>query len=420
MSAVFHPRALLALATSLVLCFALVGCNGQQQPGDQEPAPADPAVETPTDEEPAPAATDDEPAPADEEPAPADEEPAPGDEAAADPSEPLKTAEPLVKVDPEVHNTPDGMCVLPSGDVLVSVPNINDESQPPAIMKLTKDNELVHWYTPPKHPETGKAYPFGICRDPDSGDIYYADLQWFAEKACKGNSRVVRIPMEGGEPGEAEVVVEGMHVANAVVVRDGYLYVSDTSMVPMEEGDESVTTGVYKIDLADAPVTLKQPLEEDPHCIATILSYNTEVAFGADGLTFDSDGNMYIGNFADGTLHKVEFDDEGNVTSEMPVPIWAKAPFMKSCDGIFFCPHSETIYVADSIANAVQMVSLEGDVQCLAQEPTDDGLGGKLDQPAEVAIRDGDVIVSNFDMPVPGGVNQTFEVPNWLSIIRMD
>jgi DNA-binding beta-propeller fold protein YncE len=191
-------------------------------------------------------------------------------------------------------------------------------------------------------------------------------------------------------------------------------------MVPMKEGDESVLTGVYKVKLSDAPVTLKQPLDQDPHCIATIVSYNTAVGFGADGLTFDPDGNMYIGNFCDGTMHKIEFDAEGNATTEKPAPVWAKAPFMKSCDGIFFNKDDNKIYVADSIANAVQIVSLDGSVQCLAQEPTDDGANGKLDQPAEVLVRGREVIATNFDMPVPGGVNQTFEVPNGLSVIPLD
>ncbi len=403
MSRFLHCCRMLLATVSLLVCFALIGCEGANQPTGGEPQ-ADPGGEVP----------------AGEEPAATEEQPAPGAEAAADPSKPLKTAEPLVMLDPKVHNTPDGMCVLPNGEVLVSVPNINDDSQAAAIMKLTKENQLVDWYTPPTHPDTGKAYPFGICVDPDSGDVYYADLQWFAEKKPNWKSRVMRIPMAGGEPGEAEVVVDGMVVANAVVVRDGHVYVSDTSMVPMKEGDKSVTTGVYKVKLSDTPLVLTQPLEDDPHCIAKILSYNTEVGFGADGLTFDSQGNLYIANFADGTLHKVEFDADGNVTTEMPVPVWAKAPFMKSCDGIFYCKKSDKIYVADSSANAVQVVSLDGSVQCLAQEPTDDGADGKLDQPCEVVIRDGDMIISNFDMPVPGGVNQTFEVPNGLSIIHMD
>jgi sugar lactone lactonase YvrE len=331
------------------------------------------------------------------------------------PKKPRRQAELLIEL-PEYCNTPDGMCVLPDGNVLLSVPNINDQTAPALIMKITPDDKLEKFYDPPKHPDTGKAYPFGICVDPDSGDVYYADLQWFAEMKPNWKSRVIRIPMKDGKPGEAEVVVDGLIVANAVVVRDGCLYVSDTTMVP---DSKPLITGVYKIKLSEKrPVQLTKPLEDDPHCIATILTHNEKVPFGADGLCFDCDGNLYIGNFADGTVHKVEFDENGEPTTEKPAPIWAQAKFMKSADGLFYDKKKKEIYVADSLANAIQIVTLDGKVRTLAQEPTFDGKDGRMDQPCEAVLRGRDVIISNFDMPVEGGVNTEFEVPNCISIIR--
>ena len=325
-------------------------------------------------------------------------------------------AELLVKL-PDSCNTPDGMCLLPDGNIILSVPNINDETQPARLMKITPENQLEQFYDPPKHPDTGKVYPFGICVDPASGDIYYADLQWFAEKKPNYKSRVMRIPMKDGKPGEAVVVLSGMVVANAVVVRDGYLYVSDTTMVP---DSKPLVTGVFRIKLDEEGLELKQPLEEDPHLIATIETLNEKIPFGADGLTFDGQGNLYIANFADGTIHKVEFDEQGNPKDSKPSPIWAKADFMKSCDGIFYDSASKEIYVADSLANAVQIVSLDGAVRTLVQEPTFDGADGRLDQPCELLLRGKEVIVSNFDMPVEGGVNTEFEMPNTISVIRLD
>ena len=38
----------------------------------------------------------------------------------------------------------------------------------------------------------------------------------------------------------------------------------------------------------------------------------------------------------------------------------------------------------------------------------------------EVVIRGKEMVVSNFDMPVEGGVNKKFEVPNFLSVIKME
>ncbi len=332
---------------------------------------------------------------------------------AADPATPRAKSELLVRL-PAWANTPDGMCLTHDGEIILSVPNINDQSQAAFLMKITRDNRAEMFYPCPPHPDTGRAYPFGICVGP-KGDIYYADLQWFADPENPGhNSRVMRIPMKNGKPGVAEAVVTGMVVANAVVVRGGNLYVSDTLMVP---GTDPGISGVFRIPLGEECVELQQPLQEDPHLIATIETINMEVAFGADGLTFDSKGNLYIGNFADGTLHKVAFDADGN---PQPAVISARAPFMKSCDGIFCDLTTDKIYIADSIANAVQVVCPDGSVYTLAQDPENEGADGQLDQPCEVLLRGNEVIVSNFDFPVPGGVNTVFEVPNTICRIPLD
>ena len=93
---------------------------------------------------------------------------------------------------------------------------------------------------------------------------------------------------------------------------------------------------------------------------------------------------------------------------------------MKSCDGIFCDLATDNIYVADSIANAVQIVSPDGVVQTLAVDEENDGSGGRLDQPCEVLLRGNEVLVSNMDFPVPGGVNTKWDKPYTLSIIRLE
>jgi hypothetical protein len=333
--------------------------------------------------------------------------------AAGDPSRPRKQAELLVRL-PDYCNTPDGMCLYPDGNIILAVPNVNDQSQPAVLMKITPDNKAELFYRPPLHPDTGKAFPFGICVGPN-GDLFYADLQWFANpEEPNYKSRVMRIPMKDGKPGEAVVFCSGLVVANAVIVKDGYLYTSDTIMVP---GSKPLISGVFRFPLDKEGVEVKRPLQEDPHLVATIESHNPDIGFGADGLTFDSKGNLYIGNFADGTLHQVKFDAQGK---PQPATIFAKAPFMKSCDGIFCDLATDRIYVADSVANAIQVVTPRGRVFTLAQDPENDGADGRLDQPAEVLIRGREVIASNFDFPVPGGVNTKFEMPNTLVRIPLD
>ena len=67
----------------------------------------------------------------------------------------------------------------------------------------------------------------------------------------------------------------------------------------------------------------------------------------------------------------------------------------------------------------VKVVSPDGSVQTLAQNPDSDGSGGELDQPCEVLLRGNEIIVSNMDFPV-GGVNKTFDKPYTMSAIRLD
>jgi sugar lactone lactonase YvrE len=337
--------------------------------------------------------------------------------AAADPSVPLKQARALVQL-PDYINAADGMCLMPDNSVLISAPNINDQKQPPWILRLTPDNKLEKFFDPIKHPDTGKAFPFGICVDPASGDVYYADLQWFAETKPNWKSRVVHIHMKDGKPTKATVLALGLIISNAVYIRNGYLYTTDTMTIP---DSKPLVSSVFRFKLSEEPLEVKKPLEKDPHRIGSILTHHPKIPFGSDGLTFDSRGNMYVGNFADGTVHKFEFDAQGQpkFTPDKPSPPWAKAPFMKSCDCIFYDAKSDKIYVADAQANAVQIVSMDGSVQCLAQELTDDGANGKLDQPSEVLVRGDEVIVSNFDFPVEGGVNKHFEMPNFMSVIKL-
>jgi hypothetical protein len=141
-----------------------------------------------------------------------------------------------------------------------------------------------------------------------------------------------------------------------------------------------------------------------------------ESLIGADGVTMDNGGNLYVSNFADGAIYKIAFEDDG---TPKPAALFAKSSFMKSADGLFFDPQRQVIFVADSMANAIQMVFLDGAVRTLAQDPENDGSGGRLDQPSEALVRGNELIVCNFDMPVPGGVNKNYDAPYTISIIQL-
>ena len=336
------------------------------------------------------------------------------DEAKPQAAKGAKKTELLISLPTDVCNTPDGMCLLPDGNVILSVPNFNDQKQAPLLAKITKDNKFEVFFKLPDNPDTKKPFgPLGICVEP-SGNLLVADFQ---QDAVRG-SRVVRIVVKDGKPVEAVPVITGFHVSNAVIIRDGNLYVSETKIDPEAK---PATSGVFRFKLdeldGDKPVALAEDELKDPHLLATITTDDAELPLGADGLCFDKQGNLYIGNFAGATVHKFEFDADGKVASNT---ILAKAPFMKSCDGLFFDPVKEVIYVADSRANAIQVVTLDGKVSTLAANGDTDGSDGGMDQPCEVLLRGRELIVSNMDWPVPGCINKEWNKPYTLSVIKLD
>ncbi len=318
----------------------------------------------------------------------------------------------LVKL-PAGCNTPDGMCLLGDGNVILSMPNFNNMEEGASLMKITPDNKVEKFLELGKNPDTGDLIgPLGVCLAP-SGDLFLADYQMNGKK----QSRVLRIPMKDGKPGEPVPAIDGFHVSNAVICHGGYLYVSETQIdVEAQPG----TSGVLRFKLEDIDkgvIKLADDVTKDPHFLGIIEIHNQEVRFGADGLCLDKDGNLYCGNFADGTLHRFEFDDEGKVKSNT---IFAKADFMKCCDGIFYNPKTDEVYTTDSITNAIHAVAMDGTVRTIARNGDTDGLDGGMDQPCEVLLRGNELIASNMDWPIPGCVNKEYNEPCTLSVILIE
>jgi hypothetical protein len=322
----------------------------------------------------------------------------------------LKQATLLVEL-PDYCNTPDGMALLPDGGFVLSVPNYNDPTPGAFIMKVSASNEVTKLFVPPPHPQTQKAGPMGICLAP-SGDLYYADNQFSPE--TPELSRVMRIAMKDGQAQEATTVVSGLNVANAVAIKGDYLYVSDSILVP---GSKPLVSGIFRFKIGEEGITLRPPPVMDKHLITKIESHNEAIGYGADGLCFDSKGNLYCGNFADGTIHKITFDEQGEVTSNS---IWVNDPKMKCADGLFCDLKTDRILVADMVQNAIQIVHPDGTVETIAMNGDTDGADGSIDQPCEAILRGNEVIISNMDWPFAGVVNTTWDKPYTLSVVTMD
>ena len=311
---------------------------------------------------------------------------------------------------PACCNTPDGLEVLPNGSLLLAAPNFTDDSSPGVVLEITPDNRATPFYYPAVHPESKKVYPMGI-RAGRNGDLYVADCQALA--IPKGASRLLRIVMRNGKPVDTQIVAQGFDMANGVAIRGGHVYLTDSSIGTR---DDRTLSAVFRFRLDERNVVMQSSLSEDPHCIAVFETESQEIPVGADGIAFDSRGNLFIANCGDAILHKLTFDDRGKVSSNTK---FARSSQMKSADGLFCDHRTDTIYVADILNNAIFTVLADGTVRLLCKNGDSDGSDGSMDAPSEAIVRGSELIISNFDRVFPGAVNTESSMPCTLSVFPL-
>ncbi len=314
----------------------------------------------------------------------------------------------LFAVLPDQCPTPDGMAIAPDGDLVVSCPNYADPTQPACLIKIGKDRKVRHWVNVPVLPETGVACPMGIEFGPD-GDLYVCDNQgWPGTPKGLFKGRILRLRIKDDKVVSTTVVAQGMEHPNGVRVRDGHLYVTQSLMSKVKDPSGRLLSGVYRFKLDDRNVQVENTLD-DPGLITTMITRNESCQYGADGLAFDPAGNLYVGNFGDGAIHKITFGTDGKVTGNK---VWAvDLKEMRTTDGICF-DSSGNLYVADFSENAVAVVTPQATVFRIARSPDSDGSKGELDQPGEPIVWNGKLIVTCFDKVTgPDKVNTQHDKP---------
>lgn len=312
---------------------------------------------------------------------------------------------------PEKYNTPDGMVLDSDNNILLCSPNFNDDSHPAKLIKITPDDKIVELFTFPVHPQTGKACPLGIDVGPD-GNYYVADNQGMVNAVNK--ARLLKILVKNGRCTGYEVLVTGFNQSNAVCCRDDYVYVTETSLDP---DATPMPSGVYRFKYSEfkaKPIRLVAGTK-DKHLIASFTTDNDDWRVGANGMGFDSKGNMYVCNFGNASIIKYTFDNKDNISSQS---IFAQGKGMESTDGIKFDPKTDDIYVADFAGNAVHKVDKNGKVTTIAKNANNSGgIDGLLDRPSEVCLRGNKVYVSNIDLP---GNGNEYDKPHTISVIELD
>jgi sugar lactone lactonase YvrE len=354
---------------------------------------------------------------------------------AAAAAEPSRTPRLLTTL-PDYCVTPDGMAVAPEGDLVVACPNFADASKPSCLIRIDKALRVTKWVEVPPLAETGRACPMGIAFGPD-GDLYVCDNQnWAKGNGPQGEvnqGRLLRLRIRGHRVEKTTVVAQHVSHPNGVRVHDGHLYVTVSMLPKVKRPDGLVVSAVYRFGLDDHDVSLTNTLA-DKNLLVSMVTRNRDCQYGADGLAFDSQGDLLVGNFGDGALHKITFDPRGNVKGHT---IFARTDFntpmtapdfkqkmvrakMRTTDGL--CVDAkDNIYVADFSNNAVDKVDPRGQITVLAQSPDGDGLDGGLDQPGEPILWQGKLVLSCFDVVTgPDKVDTKHDNPATIAVLDLE
>jgi sugar lactone lactonase YvrE len=133
---------------------------------------------------------------------------------------------------------------------------------------------------------------------------------------------------------------------------------------------------------------------------------NPDWRVGANGMGFDSKGNMYVCNFGEATIVRYSFDAAGHVGGP---EIFASGDGMESVDGIKFDPKNDDCFVADFAANAVHRIDKNGKVTTVWKNANDPTASAACRPTVRVCLR-GNKPISNIDLPVKGNLPTRFTI----------
>ena len=325
---------------------------------------------------------------------------------------PLTQAELFASL-PDFCQTPDSFTLAPWGDVLLSCPNYADPTHPPVIVRIAPDNQIRLWAMCPVNSKTGNAGPMGMSFGPD-GNLYISDNAGWSGNGQMG--RILRLIVnENHRPVACEIVAYDFAHPNGLRVQGDYIYVTH-SLLDKSEDDGKQLSGVFRLPLNAKNVKIDNSVK-DPHLIAVVKTENPDCQYGLNGLCFDKDGNLYVGNFGDGTILKITFDENG--TASEPI-LYAQGPEMLSNDGMVMGDDG-VLYVCDFTQNAILAVLPDGKIVILAKNGDTDGNDGLLDEPGDLFKRGSELLIANFDnVPGPPYVNTKHDGPATISIINLD
>ena len=173
---------------------------------------------------------------------------------------------------------------------------------------------------------------------------------------------------------------------------------TQSSLSQIKDPSGLLVSGVYCFDMNDRDIAVTNT-SADQNLLTTVITKNPEVQYGLDGIVFNEAGDLFVGNFGDGAIHRIKMDAEGKVVSN---DVWAQdTTQLRTTDGM--------------------CIDDKGKIQRIAQSPDCDGSDGGLDQPGEPIVWNGQVIVSCFDLVTgPDKVNTKHDKPFTLAKLSLE
>jgi sugar lactone lactonase YvrE len=252
------------------------------------------------------------------------------------------------------HNTPDGLALAPNGHLILSVPNLADNTQPASLMEIDGATIKPFATNLPVEPTTKKAAPMDLAFGPD-GNLYYAENQYENSKDFK--SRLMKVTMKNGKAGAITTAVDNFALANAVVWKGNTIYVTD-SQWDLPDNDKGSAILTFSLAQLNKGTVHLKPKTKDPHVLAmfTTTVNETGVDNGADGLDYDSKGNFYTGSFGDGKLYKVLLNPDGSFAKQEMLTLTGKQ--IPCVDGLIIDRATDKMYLCNSRENSIEIVDL--------------------------------------------------------------
>ncbi len=329
-------------------------------------------------------------------------------------------------------HTPDGAAIDSKGNLYISVPNFANASlkeqneidsiYPAKIIRINPENEISDWYVFNKadfHKKSKGVGPMDLAFGSDS-NLYVNDNQFFL--GLRHESRLLRINCESGVAKGCEVLVTGFDLCNGLTWNRGRLYITESNLGEVQEqGKKYGLSGVFVFtqeELNSKQIALPPHQNKNPNLLVS-LKLRTGVGFGADGICFDDENNLYTGTFTNGDIYRITLDPSGNVLKKN---LWVMLGDSASSDGMVWRSKDKKLYVVDMLRNALLSVDKNGEVAVVHQNGDTDGTGGLLDQPAEVILRGDKAIVVNMDThwEEPLLYNKKHDKPYTISEIDLD